>query len=71
MLLEASRLSKGIVILHDYSVKSNPIIKFVEYLEDGDYFNFIKTGIIEMQEIFSNVQIIPVNKYNNWYICTP
>lgn len=54
MLLVASRLSKGIVILHDYSEKSNPIIKFVEYLEGGDYFNFIKTGVIEIQEIFSN-----------------
>lgn len=71
LLLEASRLSKGIVIFHDYSINSNPMIKFIEYLEDGDYFNFIKTGLTEMQEIFSNVQVIQVNKYNNWYICTP
>ncbi len=43
----------------------------IEYIEGGDYFNFIKTGLAEMQEVFSSVEVIKIKKYINWYICTP
>lgn len=33
------------------------------------YFNFIKTGLEEMKEAFSEVKVLPVRPYNNWYIC--
>lgn len=71
MLEEASRLSKGKILIHDYSKKSNLLIKIAEFLENGDYFNFIKTGLEEMNEVFSNVQVLSVDRYSNWYICTP
>lgn len=71
MLLEASRLSKELVIIHDYSEKSNILIKIAEFLENGDYFNFIKTGLDEMNEVFSNVKVLPNDDFSNWYICTP
>ena len=58
---ESARLSKGKVLFHDYSMKRNLIINIIEYLEDGDYFNFIKTGLSEMKEIFSDVKIVPVS----------
>lgn len=67
---EAKRLSRNKVLIHDYSSRKNPFISLIEYLEGGDYFNFIKSGPDEMKEIFSYVEIIQVKKYNNWYICT-
>lgn len=68
---ESARLSRGKVLYHDYSQNRHVLINIIEYLEKGDYFNFIKTGQAEMEEIFSKVKVIPVKKYNNWYICTP
>ena len=71
LLEEAARLSRGIVLFHDYNSKRNKFISIIEYLEDGDYFNFIENGLSEMKGIFSKVKVIPVRKYNNWYVCTP
>lgn len=71
MLSEAARLSRGIVVIQDYSKNSNILIKIAEYLENGDYFNFIKTGKDEMNQVFTNVEVLPVSNYSNWYICTP
>jgi ubiquinone/menaquinone biosynthesis C-methylase UbiE len=68
---EAARLSKGPVLFHDYNTTRSLPINFIEWLEDGDYFNFIKEGLDEMKAVFSKVEILPVRKYNNWYICTP
>ncbi len=68
---ESARLCKGNVLFHDYSKNRNCFINFIEFMEDGDYFNFIKTGLDEMKEVFSDVKVIPVKKFNNWYICTP
>lgn len=66
---EAARISRGPVLLHDYSRKRNVWINIIEFLEGGDYFNFIKTGLQEMREIFSDVRVIAVKPYNNWYLC--
>jgi len=68
---EAARLSKGTVLFHDYNNRRNMIINIVEWLEDGDYFNFIKDGLYEMNNVFGKVEVIPIKKYSNWYICTP
>ena len=43
----------------------------IEFIEGGDYFNFICTGLAEMEELFSSVEVVRIKKYNNWYICTP
>ena len=67
---EASRLSKGKVLFHDYSSERNTITNIIEFIEGGDYFNFIKTGLSEMKDIFTKVEVVEINKYTNWYICT-
>ena len=71
LFLEAARLSRGKVLFHDYSSERNIMTNIIEYIEGGDYFNFIKTGLEEMQEVFSKVEVISIKKYTNWYTCTP
>lgn len=68
---EAIRLSRGKVLFHDYSSERSIMTNIIEYIEGGDYFNFIKTGLEEMQEVFSKVEVINIKKQTNWYICTP
>ena len=71
LFLEAARLSRGKVLFHDYSQNRSRAIDIIEYLEGGDYFNFITTGLAEMRSVFTSVEVLRVKKYNNWYICTP
>ena len=71
LFIEAARLSRGKVLFHDYSSERNMITNIIEYIEGGDYFNFIRTGLEEMEDIFSTVEVVRIKKYNNWYICTP
>ncbi len=68
---EAARVSKGIVLFHDFNGKRHFITDFVEWMEGGDYFNFIKYGTEEMKSFFSSVDIISIAPQNSWYICTP
>jgi ubiquinone/menaquinone biosynthesis C-methylase UbiE len=71
LFIEAARLSRGTVLFHDYSSQRNIMTDVIEFIEGGDYFNFIRTGLSEMQEIFSFVEVLPIKKHKNWYICTP
>ncbi len=71
LFLEAARLSRGKVLFHDYSPNRNILTDIIEFIEGGDYFNFIRTGLKEMEEIFSSVEVIKINNHTNWYICTP
>ena len=71
LFAEAARLSSGKVLFHDYSSERSIFTNIIEYIEGGDYFNFIKTGLDEMQEVFSKVEVIKIKKYINWYICSP
>ncbi len=71
LFLEAARLSKGKVLFHDYSSERSIMTNIIEYIEGGDYFNFIKTGLSEMKDIFTTVEVVEIKKYTNWYICTP
>ena len=71
LFIEAARLSGGKVLFHDYSPERSIITNIIEYIEGGDYFNFIRTGLEEMEEIFSSVEVVGIRKYTNWYICTP
>ena len=68
---EAIRLSRGKVLLHDYSPERSIMTNIIEYIEGGDYFNFIRTGLEEMQDVFSTVEVLKIKKHINWYICTP
>jgi hypothetical protein len=50
----------------------------IEWLERGDYFQFIKEAehemkncVFEMKECFSEVKVVDVDYKAAWYICTP
>ena len=70
LYLEAARLSKGPVLIHDYGPKKSLGTTCIEFLEGGGYFTFIKTGIREMKTVFSHVQVVPVDAGAYWYICS-
>ena len=71
LFFESARLSRGKVLFHDYSSHRNIMTDIIEFIEGGDYFNFIRTGLKEMEDIFSSVEVIKINNHTNWYICTP
>lgn len=69
LYMEMKRLAKGFVIIHDYNENRAIHTTVVEWLENGDYFNFIKVAQDEMKEIFANVSKIDVGPRAAWYIC--
>lgn len=70
LFTEMRRLSRGLVLLHDYTPDRHPLTSLIEYLEGGDYFNFIKSGEDEMRELFAEVKVVRVGPSAAWYICT-
>lgn len=68
---EALRLTRTVVIFYDYSLRRNKLIDIIESLEGGNYFSFIENGLREMKEVFALVKVVPVGKWNAWYICLP
>jgi ubiquinone/menaquinone biosynthesis C-methylase UbiE len=71
MYAEMSRVAKSKVIIYDYNEKRSFITTIIEWLEGGDYFNFIKNAESEMRECFSDVKTVYVGVRATWYICTP
>lgn len=78
MYAEMCRVSKRNVIIYDYNQKRGLLTTLIEWLEGGDYFNFIKIAKVEMEECmiemnrcFSNVRVVDVDTRAAWYICTP
>lgn len=68
---EASRLAREKVIFHDYNQNRAILTSIIEWLEGGDYFNFIKIAESEMKEHFKKVKVIDVYKRAAWYILDP
>lgn len=75
---EMSRVTRGKVIIYDYNQNRSPLTSFVEWLERGDYFRFIKNPkgdmedcVSEMGKCFSEVRVLDVDKRAAWYVCTP
>jgi len=71
LLAEARRLSRGLVLFHDYNARRRPLTSLVEKLEGGDYFNFIKIGLEDFRSVFSEVRVIDMGKQSSWYLCRP
>ncbi len=78
MYAEMSRLTKSKVIIYDYNQKRTLMTSTIEWLERGDYFQFIKEAekemkncVYEMKECFSEVKVVEVASKAAWYICTP
>jgi len=68
---EMSRVTKEFVVLHDYNDNRGIFTSIIEWLEGGNYFNFIKNGETEMKDCFSDVYRINVDIRADWYICRP
>lgn len=68
---EASRLAKERVIFHDYNKNRALLTTVIEWLERGDYFNFIKVAETEMKQHFKDVKVIDVYERAAWYILKP
>lgn len=66
---EMKRLALKHVIIMDYNQNRGVLTSIIEWLEHGDYFNFVKSAEKEMQQVFANVQIIQTGKRSAWYIC--
>ncbi len=69
MYKEMSRLSKNLVIIHDYNDKRSLLTDIVEWLERGDYFNFIKIVKDELEDNFAEVKVINIDRRAAWYVC--
>ena len=78
MYKEMSRISKEYVIIHDYNKKRSFLTSFVEWMEGGYYFHFIKNVepelndcLDDLKKCFEEVRIVNVSVRANWYICKP
>ena len=78
MYAEMSRVTSSKVIIYDYNQQRSLPVTVVEWLEGGDYFNFIRNAKNEMEdcehelsECFSDVKVINVSPRAAWYICNP
>jgi ubiquinone/menaquinone biosynthesis C-methylase UbiE len=67
---EAKRVGAHQVIFQDYNQRRRFSVDIVEWLEGGDYFNFVKQIEDELYENFGNLRVVTVDKNTNWYICT-
>lgn len=68
---EMKRLAQSLVIIYDYNQRRSFIVNVAEWMEQGDYFNFIKVAETEMKECFSEVKTIDAGNHSTWYICKP
>lgn len=68
---ESSRLARELVIFHDYSKRSNPVITLIEKMEGSHYREFVNAVPGEMEIFFKEIKVLAVDPWHNWYICTP
>lgn len=66
---ELMRIADKAVIIHDYNEERAVLTTFVEWMEKGDYFGFIKRPKEEMEEVFPSIETIDVGKQARWYVC--
>lgn len=78
MYAEMGRITKHRVVIYDYNKNRSFLTTLVEWLEQGDYFHFIKNAELEMRgcatelkACFSEVKAMDVDTRAAWYICTP
>ena len=69
MLNDMKRISNHYVILIEFNQNRRWYIDLVEWAEQGDYFNFIKTIDFELSTIFASVKKVQFNDASSIYIC--
>ena len=65
---EMNRVAKRLVIIYDYNENRSLITDVAEWLEGGDYFNFIKTIKFELEEFIGNIKIYNMSKRSAMYV---
>jgi ubiquinone/menaquinone biosynthesis C-methylase UbiE len=65
---EMRRISRKYVVLLEYSQTRHWLVDIMEFLERGDYFNFIKVVDKELNSYFGDLKKIPVNRFAALYI---
>lgn len=68
MYREMARVTEKKMIIYDYNQERRLVNDFVEWLEGGDYFNFIKVVEDELRGEFGNVSKRNVDKRAAWYV---
>lgn len=70
---EALRVSRGLVLFHDFPPRSLrrgwPDEYVLETLERSDYRRFVRTGATEMRRVFASVEVFAVDVGSAWYVC--
>ncbi len=62
------RLSQKYIVFYEHRKTNNLFIKFIEYLEGGDYFNYVVVAEKELREYFGHLHVIPVSKRSTLYV---
>lgn len=65
---EMTRITKHMIILYDYNEKRSLLTNIIEWLEGGDYFNFIKYVRAELKECFNAVSVIDLGGHASCYV---
>ncbi|MGB7595455.1 MAG: class I SAM-dependent methyltransferase [Erysipelotrichaceae bacterium] len=65
---EMRRIARKYVILLEYNQTRHWLVDIMEFLEHGDYFNFIHVVDQELEACFGNLTKIPVQAFAAWYI---
>jgi ubiquinone/menaquinone biosynthesis C-methylase UbiE len=68
---EMSRITRHLVIIYDYNQNRSILVNIIEWLEGGDYFNFIKMAEYEMKKCFPHIRSIDLGVLSTWYVCDP
>lgn len=71
MYQEMSRITKHLVIIYDYNENRSLLTNTIEWLEGGDYFNFIRTVKSELKVNFREMRVLNVGVRESLYICAP
>jgi len=70
---EALRVSRGLVLLHDFSPRpaQHPgfIARLLEALERSDYRRFRRSGLRELRAVFARVEVLPTAPGSAGYVC--
>ena len=70
---EAARVSRGMVLFHDYADRQLPgpglVTRVLEALEHSDYRRFRRNGLEEMRACFASAEILPSAPGSAWYLC--
>ncbi|MCI0502958.1 MAG: class I SAM-dependent methyltransferase [Fusobacteria bacterium] len=62
-------LAKDLVLFIDYNSKKNLGVSMIEFLEGGNYFDFIKDPVGDLKEVFDRVEVIDLNGRGACYVC--